>query len=63
MLNVKKREIKLALNREASSDHDPTIEIEFKLRQSNGWEVYNKNGESEVFLFSNVVILLWCLWV
>lgn len=49
MLNViiKKREIKLALNGEASSES--MIEIDFKLRQSNGWEVLNEDGESEVF--------------
>ena len=42
--NIKKREIKLA-----QASPEPTIEMEFKLRQSNGWEVYNENGESEVY--------------
>ena len=62
MSNIKKREIKLAQNRQTSSES--TIEIEFKLRQSNGWVVYNESGESEVSLSvqiyqSIIYILLW----
>lgn len=53
---MKKREVKLAPNRDASSE--PVIEVSFKLRQTNGWEVYNESGESEVcsatfMLYSN----------
>ena len=44
--NMKKREVKLAPNKDASSE--PVIEVSFKLRQTNGWEVYNESGESEV---------------
>ena len=51
-MNVKKREIKL---KESSSE--PTIEIEFKLRQTNGWEVYNESGESEVLSNTDVLSL------
>ena len=51
-VNVKKREIKL---KESSSE--PTIEIEFKLRQTNGWEVYNESGESEVLSNTDVLSL------
>ena len=51
-MNVKKREIKL---KESSSV--PTIEIEFKLRQTNGWEVYNESGESEVLSNTDVLSL------
>ena len=62
MSNIKKGEIKLAQNRQTSSES--TIEIEFKLRQSNGWVVYNESGESEVSLSvqiyqSIIYILLW----
>lgn len=46
-MNVKKREMKL----KESSSEEPTIEIEFKLRQPNGWEVYNESGESEVYYY------------
>ena len=51
-MNVKKREVKL---KESSSE--PMIEIGFKLRQPNGWEVYNESGESEVLLSVKIKLI------
>ena len=54
--NMKKREVKLTLNRDASSE--PVIEVNYKLRQPNGWEVYNEGGELEVRSTTFICIFL-----